>query len=105
MCFIYNMSRRVPQTFYFSYSQQSSLLTAYIVSFVFYPLVPDQLQTGFLLYTMQITTLVLAAGLTLAAAQNSTSTSTFTSSAPIATSSACAAQPYVLSISNPIFLG
>jgi hypothetical protein len=87
-------------------SQQSSLLTTYIVSFVFYTLVPGQLQTVFLLYTMQLTTLVLAAGLTLAAASTSTSTSasasTSTSSAPIASYSACAAQPYDSSIYNPI---
>lgn len=51
---------------------------------------------------MQLTTLVLAAGLTLAAAQTTTSTSTSaftsTSAAPIGTSSACAAQPYASSI-------
>jgi len=75
-----------------------SLLTAHTVSFVSYTLVRDQLQTFFLLYTMQLTTLALAAGLTLAAAQTSTSTST--SSAPVATSSACAAQPYASRISN-----
>jgi hypothetical protein len=59
-----------------------------------------RIANNFLLYTMQLTTLVLAAGLTLAVAQTTTSTSTSisditsTSSVPAATSSACAAQPY-----------
>jgi hypothetical protein len=75
-----------------------SLLTAHTVSFVSYTLVRDQLQTFFLLYTMQLTTLALAAGLTLAAAQTTTFTSSTSSTSltAVATSSACAAQPYAL---------
>src|ERR1700728_4526732 len=115
MWFIYNLSPSGSPGFSTSHTPSQVLFSVHIYC-VFRNLYTRSrpIANGFLLYTMQLTTLVLAAGLTFAAAQTTTSaftsTSTLTSAstfdltstspAPIGTTSACAAQPYVPNIPN-----